>query len=117
MFSTTTNMNAMNHEVSDFSAEVLARSRIAPVLVDFWAPWCGPCRSLKPVLEKLAAEAGERWALVTVNVDQQPELAERFGIRGIPNVKLFSAGAVAAEFSGAMPEGSVRTWLESNLPK
>ena len=107
----------MNHEVSDFSADVLERSRTAPVLVDFWAPWCGPCLSLKPVLAKLAGEAQGRWTLVTVNVDLHPDLAERFGIRGIPNVKLFHAGEIAAEFSGALPEGTVRGWLESHLPK
>ena len=107
----------MNHEVSDFSADVLERSRTAPVLVDFWAPWCGPCLSLKPVLAKLAGEAQGRWTLVTVNVDLHPDLAERFGIRGIPNVKLFHAGEIAAEFSGAMPEGSVRAWLDAKLPK
>ncbi len=107
----------MNHEVSEFSADVLERSRTAPVLVDFWAPWCGPCRSLKPVLEKLAGEARDRWSLVTINVDHHPELAAQFGIRGIPNVKLFHQTKVAAEFSGAMPEGSVRAWLDANLPK
>ncbi len=107
----------MNHEVSNFSAEVIERSRTSPVLVDFWAPWCGPCRSLKPVLEKLAGEAGDRWALVTVDVDLHPDLAERFGIRGIPNVKLFHAGEIAAEFSGALPEVTVSAWLDRNLPK
>ncbi len=107
----------MNHEVSDFSADVLERSRTVPVLVDFWAPWCGPCRSLKPVLEKLAGEAGDHWSLVTINVDLHPGLATQFGIRSIPAVKLFHAGTVAAEFSGAMPEGSVRAWLDAHLPK
>ena len=114
---TETHTSTMNHEVSNFSTDVVERSRTAPVLVDFWAPWCGPCRALKPTLEKLAAEPGVRWTLVTVNVDEHPELAEQFGIRGIPNVKLFSAGAPIAEFSGSMPEGSVRTWLGQNLPK
>ncbi len=114
---TETHTSTMNHEVSNFSTDVVERSHTAPVLVDFWAPWCGPCRALKPTLEKLAAEPGVRWTLVTVNVDEHPELAEQFGIRGIPNVKLFSAGAPIAEFSGSMPEGSVRTWLDQSLPK
>ncbi len=106
----------MAYEVQNFQEEVLALSRQTPVLVDFWAPWCGPCRVLGPILEKLAAEQDGRWTLVKVNTDQYPELSARYGIRGIPAVKLFVEGKVVDEFTGALPEFVVRQWLDKALP-
>ena len=105
----------MSYEVSDFQTEVIKASYDRPVLVDFWAPWCGPCRQLGPALESLADEA-ESWALVKVNTDQNPTEARQYGVRGIPNVKLFVDGTVEAEFTGALPRHAIQKWLDENLP-
>ncbi len=100
----------------DFQQDVIETSRRKPVLVDFWAPWCGPCRMLSPTLDRLARESKGAWRLVKINTDQHPDLATRYEVRGIPAVKLFVNGAVAAEFVGALPEHAVRQWLDEHLP-
>jgi len=106
----------MAFEVQDFQEEVIETSHQIPVVVDFWAPWCGPCRVLGPVLEKLAGEQTERWKLVKINSDLHPDLSMEYGIRGIPAVKLFAGGQVIDEFTGALPEVAVRQWLDKALP-
>ena len=106
----------MSHDVQDFKTEVLDASHAAPVLVDFWAAWCGPCRILGPILEKLASEEGVGWTLAKVDVDAHPEVSAEYGIRGIPHVILFVAGAPLDGFVGALPEPHVRRWLERVVP-
>jgi putative thioredoxin len=106
----------METTVLDFNKDVIEASKRTPIVVDFWAEWCAPCRILGPVLEKLAAEANGKWKLVQVNTEQHPQLAMQWGIQSIPAVKMFYNGQVQAEFVGALPEYQVRQWLEENIP-
>lgn len=106
----------MSFEISDFAADVLQRSKTIPVLVDFWAAWCGPCKVVGPVLEKLAGRAEGRWVLAKVDTDRNQTIAAQYGVRSIPSVKLFVDGKVADEFVGALPEPAVARWLEKALP-
>ena len=101
---------------SAFEADVIARSREVPVLVDFWAAWCGPCRVLGPILEREVAALGGRVELVKVNTDKNPELAARYDIQGIPAVKAFSGGAVTKEFVGVQSADFLRRWLAELAP-
>ena len=111
-------MTAHAFDVSsdDFDAKVLDASHRVPVIVDFWADWCQPCRILKPILEKLATEHEGRFMLAKVNSDQNHELARRYGVRGIPAVKAFVGGDLVDEFTGALPEDQVREFIDRLLP-
>ncbi len=109
------NNTSMAYEVQNFQEEVIKASYEKPVVVDFWAPWCGPCRVLGPVIEKLAHE-DDRWSLIKVNTDQHQNVSRQYSIRGIPAVKLFVDGSVVDEFTGALPEYAIRQWLDKALP-
>ncbi len=100
----------------NFESDVIAQSAITPVLVDFWAPWCGPCKSLGPILEKLEVDYGGRFLLVKVNSDDEQQLAAAFGIRSIPTCVLIKDGRPLDGFMGALPESKIKEFLDKHLP-
>lgn len=108
--------HAIDVSIADFDDKVLAASRRVPVIVDFWAPWCQPCRILKPILEKLAAEYSGKFILAKINSDENQALAMRYGVRGIPAVKAFVGGELVDEFTGALPEAQIREFLDRLIP-
>ncbi|MCR4368724.1 MAG: thioredoxin [archaeon] len=100
---------------SEFQKEVIEKSNEVPVLVDFWAEWCSPCKILGPVLERIAADYKGRFILAKVNVEENPKLSARYSVMSIPVVKLFKGGEIVNEFVGAIPADAVREWLEDSL--
>ena len=96
-----------------FATDVLAADK--PVLVDFWAEWCGPCRMIAPALEEIASEIGERVEIVKLNIDENPETPSHYGVRGIPTMVLFKGGKPVAQKVGAAPRSQIQQWLESEI--
>jgi putative thioredoxin len=111
------NINQTKIEVNDenFQEKVIEQSKKIPLVVDFWASWCMPCLMLSPILEKLAKESNGKFILAKLNVDENRITGQKYGIMSIPAVKLFKNGKVVDEFVGALPEPSVREWLNKNI--
>ncbi len=103
---------AFDVSLEEFETKVIVPSQNVPVVVDFWAPWCEPCKILKPMLEKLAEEYAGRFLLAMVNADENPEISQHFGVRSIPSVKVLFQGQLVDEFTGALPESEIRAFLD-----
>ncbi len=108
-------MGANTKTVTDasFQADVLDSS--TPVLLDFWAEWCGPCRMIAPALEEIAAELGDKVTIAKINIDENPDTPGKYGVRGIPTMLLFKGGQPVAQKVGAAPRGQIQQWLEAEL--
>ena len=111
-------MNTLIKDVNtaDFDTEVIERAKQVPVMVDFWAEWCGPCKTLSPTLERLTTEAGGTVELAKIDVDRNQALAQQFGVQGIPTVIAFKDGLPVNQFTGALPEAGVREFIQSLAP-
>jgi len=105
--------NIVHTSDSNFDADVLQSQK--PVLLDFWAEWCGPCKMIAPLLEQAADEYADKLAVVKINIDENPNMPQKFGIRSIPTLMLFKDGAVAAQKVGTMSKSQLSEFLDSNL--
>lgn len=101
--------------VTDATFDAEVRQAAVPVVVDFWAPWCGPCRQIGPDLEALSEEYGERVKIVKVNVDENPDLPASLGVRGIPALFLFKDGQVVSNKIGAAPKAALKSWIDGAI--
>lgn len=103
----------MSKQVTDASFEADVISAKEPVLVDFWAEWCGPCKQIAPALDEISVELGDKLTIAKVNIDDNPESPSKYGVRGIPTLILFKDGEIAATKVGAIPKSALKDWIES----
>ena len=108
-------MGANTKTVTDQDFETAVLQADGPVLVDFWAEWCGPCRMIAPALEEIAAELGDKVTIAKINIDENPATPGKYGVRGIPTMLLFKGGEAVAQKVGAAPRGQIQQWLEGQL--
>jgi thioredoxin 1 len=103
------------HKVTDASFEADVLNSTTPVVVDFWAEWCGPCKMIGPSLEEIAKELGPKAKIVKINIDENPGTPSKFGVRGIPTLMVFKDGKLSATKVGALPKTQLQTWIESSI--
>jgi len=102
-------------KVSDASFQTDVLNSKKPVVVDFWAEWCGPCRMIAPALEELSGELGEKVTIAKINIDENPGVPQKYGVRGVPTLMIFSQGQVAATKVGALPKSKIKEWIEASI--
>ncbi len=103
------------HKVTDASFEAEVLNSTTPVVVDFWAEWCGPCKMIGPSLEEIAKELGPKAKIVKINIDENPGTPSKFGVRGIPTLMVFKDGKLSATKVGALPKSQLQSWIESSI--